>query len=194
MISSRCPRPMGIMASMALIPVCRGWCTGLRCTTDGAWTSRRRRWDALIGPFPSRGLPSESTTRPRSSSPTPISRTRPVWRTGSPSSMWFASPIMTTPRDSSSRLRTTPVRPPGNSRSSEDMAAGRPLTRATPSAMADTYPTVSFETVGFQPSRFFLSAWVMSCAVMVRSATYRSPIGPAGSHGATRAASGRSRR
>src|SRR5947207_565599 len=36
MISSRCPRPMGIMASMALRPVCSGSRTGRRSTTPGA--------------------------------------------------------------------------------------------------------------------------------------------------------------
>src|SRR6266850_1067131 len=36
MISSRWPRPMGIMASMALIPVCSGSFTGRRFTTPGA--------------------------------------------------------------------------------------------------------------------------------------------------------------
>ena len=36
MISSRWPRPMGIMASMALMPVCIGSFTGWRATTPGA--------------------------------------------------------------------------------------------------------------------------------------------------------------
>ena len=29
MISSRCPRPIGIIASIAMMPVCTGWLTGL---------------------------------------------------------------------------------------------------------------------------------------------------------------------
>src|SRR5207237_247329 len=37
MISSRCPRPMAVIASMALMPVYRGSLTGWRCTTVGAW-------------------------------------------------------------------------------------------------------------------------------------------------------------
>src|ERR1022692_4770197 len=36
MINSRWPRPMGIMASMALMPVCSGSLTGRRSTTPGA--------------------------------------------------------------------------------------------------------------------------------------------------------------
>ena len=39
MISSRWPRPMGIMASMALMPVCSGSRTGWRSTTPGAMRS-----------------------------------------------------------------------------------------------------------------------------------------------------------
>jgi hypothetical protein len=31
MISSRWPRPIGVIESMALMPVCSGSCTGLRC-------------------------------------------------------------------------------------------------------------------------------------------------------------------
>ena len=36
MISSRWPRPMGIMESMALMPVCSGSLTGWRSATPGA--------------------------------------------------------------------------------------------------------------------------------------------------------------
>ena len=42
MISSRWPRPIGVMASMALMPVCSGSFTGWRPMMPGAWTSRRR--------------------------------------------------------------------------------------------------------------------------------------------------------
>ena len=57
MISSRWPRPMGIMASIALIPVCRGSCTFFRSTTPGALASIGRNRSVLIGPLPSRGWP-----------------------------------------------------------------------------------------------------------------------------------------
>ena len=42
MISSRWPRPIGIMASMALMPVCSGSLTGWRSTTPGALNSTGR--------------------------------------------------------------------------------------------------------------------------------------------------------
>ena len=56
MISSRWPRPIGIMASIALMPVCSGSLTGWRSTTPGALRSiGRTRWTS-IGPLPSIGL------------------------------------------------------------------------------------------------------------------------------------------
>ena len=36
MMSSRWPRPMGIIASMAMMPVCMGWSTDLRGMMPGA--------------------------------------------------------------------------------------------------------------------------------------------------------------
>ena len=36
MMSSRWPRPIGTIASMALMPVCTGWLTDLRQITPGA--------------------------------------------------------------------------------------------------------------------------------------------------------------
>ena len=36
MISSRWPRPIGIIASIAMMPVCTGWLTGRRRMTPGA--------------------------------------------------------------------------------------------------------------------------------------------------------------
>ena len=44
MISSRWPRPIGVIASMTLMPVCIGSFTGLRFTMPGAWISTRRCW------------------------------------------------------------------------------------------------------------------------------------------------------
>ena len=44
MISSRWPRPMGIIESMALIPVCSGSRTGWRSITPGAMRSMGLRW------------------------------------------------------------------------------------------------------------------------------------------------------
>ena len=36
MINSRCPRPIGIIASIAMMPVCTGWLTLRRLITPGA--------------------------------------------------------------------------------------------------------------------------------------------------------------
>ncbi len=85
MISSRWPRPMGIIESMALRPVCSGSFTGCRSTTPGASRSMALNWSASIGPLPSIGLPSEFTTRPIIASPTGTDMMRPVRFTSSPS-------------------------------------------------------------------------------------------------------------
>src|SRR5207237_318381 len=53
MISSRWPRPTGVMASMALMPVCRGVSTGWRSATPGATNSTSRECGVTIGPLPS---------------------------------------------------------------------------------------------------------------------------------------------
>ena len=51
MISSRWPRPIGIIASMALMPVCTGSRTGWRSSTPGAMRSSGLRCFDVIGPF-----------------------------------------------------------------------------------------------------------------------------------------------
>ena len=56
MISSRCPRPIGIIESIAFSPVCKGSFTGWRLITPGALNSRGRRSVDSIGPRPSRGV------------------------------------------------------------------------------------------------------------------------------------------
>src|SRR5260221_68382 len=83
MISSRWPRPIGIIESTALRPVWSGWFTGWRSTTPGAPVSIRRRRSATIGPLPSIGTPSPLTTRPTSASPAGTSALRHVRRLGS---------------------------------------------------------------------------------------------------------------
>ena len=85
MMSSRWPRPIGIMASTALMPVCIGSVTGCRSTTPGAFASSGRRFSVTTGPPPSRGFPSGSTTRPTSASPTGTLSNSPVVLTVSPS-------------------------------------------------------------------------------------------------------------
>ena len=97
MISWRWPRPIGVMASMALMPVCSGSDTDCRCTTEAACSSRTRRSSASISPRPSIGAPSGLITRPRKASPTGTERTSPVRRTCWPSSMPSYAPRMTAP-------------------------------------------------------------------------------------------------
>ena len=58
MISWRWPRPIGVMASMALIPVCIGSSTGWRPAIPGAVDSTRRVSLVAIGPLLSIGSPS----------------------------------------------------------------------------------------------------------------------------------------
>ncbi len=114
MISSRCPRPIGIMLSIALTPVCSGSFTGCRPAIPGAMTSSGRRCGDWIGPLPSSGRASGSTTRPTSASPTGTLSSRPVVRTSSPSLMSKYSPSTTAPTELSSRLKTRPVAPLAN--------------------------------------------------------------------------------
>src|ERR671919_74487 len=56
MISSRWPRPIGIMESIALMPVWTGSFTGCRSTTPGALNSSGRRSLVLIGGPPGGAL------------------------------------------------------------------------------------------------------------------------------------------
>src|SRR5215469_10861970 len=141
MISSRWPRPIGVIASIALMPVCSGWLTLARWTTEGACSSSARRTVPSISPLPSSGTPSGSTTRPRKPSPTGTESTSPVRRTCWPSSTLVKSPRMTTPISRTSRLSARPRIPPGNSSSSLAIAEGRPSTCAMPSPASVTTPT-----------------------------------------------------
>ena len=76
MISSRWPRPIGIIESIALMPVCSGSFTGCRTMMPGATISTGRGRVVSIGPSPSIGSPSASTTRPS------IAGARPAPRAG----------------------------------------------------------------------------------------------------------------
>jgi hypothetical protein len=143
MISSRWPRPMGTIASMALMPVCSGWVTPARLITEGARSSSWRTSVVSIGPRPSSGRPSGPTTRPRKLSPTGTDSTSPVRRTCWPSSILLKSPRITTPISLTSRFSASPRVPSSNSSSSLAMAEGRPATRAMPSPHSVTVPTSS---------------------------------------------------
>jgi hypothetical protein len=145
MISSRWPRPTGVIASMALIPLCSGSLTFCRCTTDGACSSSWRNSVPSIGPRPSIGLPSGSTTRPRKPSPTGTDSTSPVRFTRWPSSILLNSPRMTTPISRTSRFSARPRVPSSNTSSSLAMVEGRPSTWAIPSPHSATMPTSSVD-------------------------------------------------
>ena len=170
MISSRWPRPIGVIASIDLMPVCSGSPTGWRPMMPGAWISMRRSCVPVSSPLPSIGSPSALTTRPSTPSPTGIDRMRPVALTVWPSSMLSTLPSTTAPIESSSRFSARPTEPSSNSRSSFTPQSGRPCTVAMPSPTSAMRPTVRASNDGSKPSRFFFSADAMSAAEMVSSA------------------------
>src|SRR5437016_4580564 len=169
MMSSRCPRPMGVIASIALMPVWSGSCTGLRETMPGAWISSRRFSLVATGPLPSIGRPRGFTTRPMSALPTGTERMPPVSRTAWPSSTVSALPSTTAPIDSSSRFSARPRAPRSNSSSSLTAVSGRPATRATPSPTSSTRPTWALTVVGLNDATCRRSASAISSALMVSS-------------------------
>ena len=121
MINSRCPRPIGIIASIALIPVCKGSFTGSLKITPGAFRSSGISYNCpLIGPLPSIGAPNVLITRPLIPSPTLIEAISPVRFTLSPSLIPLLSPIKTTPTLSSSRFSAIALIPLSNSTSSPE--------------------------------------------------------------------------
>ena len=87
MISSRWPRPIGVMASIDLMPVCIGSSTGCRAAMPGAIDSSGQVLAVRIGPWSSIGSPSGLTTRPIIASPTGTRSSSPVAVTVSPSSI-----------------------------------------------------------------------------------------------------------
>ena len=127
MISSRCPLPIGIIASIALIPVCRGSFTGCLKITPGALRSRGiSTLSPPISPSPSIGTPSGFTTRPSIFSLTGMETILPVRFTVIPSLTSSVGPRSTAPTLSTSRFMTTPMTPLSNSRSSPDSALVKP--------------------------------------------------------------------
>ena len=183
---------MGVIASIDLIPVCSGSCTGLRPMMPGAWISTRRWIPPTMSPLPSMGWPRAFTTRPSMASPTGTDRMRPVAFTVWPSSMPKPSPNTTAPIDSSSRFNARPMVPSSNSSSSFTAQSGRPDTRAIPSPTSVTRPTVRASYDGSKPSRFFFSALAMSPALRVSSAMVSGS--PTGATSAGRYGCGRFRR
>src|SRR6476659_4373387 len=141
MISSRWPRPIGIIESIAFSPVCIGSTSGWRWTTPRAVCSAERVSVVLMSPLSSSGRPSGSTRRPSSSSPTGISRSLPVRFTVSSSETLSQSPKSTAPTLSSSRLSASPTTSCGSSSISRDMQLSTPWMRAIPSPISSTVPT-----------------------------------------------------
>src|SRR5499427_4829064 len=165
MISSRWPRPIGIIESIALMPVCIGSCTDLRAMMPGAFTSILRVSAALIGPLPSIGRPSALTTRPISASPTGTCAILPVRLTWSPSLTSSKLPRSAVPTLSSSRFSTRPTTPPWpKSSSSPAIAASRPYTRAMPSPASSTVPVSVTATFLSKPSISLRMIWLISSA------------------------------
>ena len=72
MINSRCPLPIGIIASIETIPVCNGSQTDCLAMIPGAGDSIKRVSVLEIAPFPSIGATKAFTTRPKISEPTGI--------------------------------------------------------------------------------------------------------------------------
>ena len=151
MISSRWPRPIGVMTSITLMPVCSGSSTGWRSVTPGAWTSSGRvpsSLDSSSGPWPSMGRPSGSTTRPSMASPTGTDRTRSVRLTVWPSSTRSAEANTAAPMVFSSRFMAMPMTPSPKSSSSLASVPGRPTIVAMPSPVDATRPTCSAVVAG----------------------------------------------
>ncbi len=143
MMSSRCPRPMGIIESMAFNPVAMGSRTGWRSITPGAWRSTGLNWSLAMGPLSSMGCPMALTTRPTMASPTGTLMMRPVRRTSSPCLISVYSPSSTEPTWSSSRFMAMPKTSWGYCSSSPAMTLSRPWTRAIPSPREMMVPTSS---------------------------------------------------
>src|SRR3569623_714086 len=179
MISSRWPRPIGTIESMAFRPVCTGCATDWRAITPGATFSITSGFFALSGPLPSIGAPSALTTRPISAGPTGTSRMRPVHLTVSPSEMCSYSPRITAPTESRSRFSARPnVGVPSgvglNSSISPAMASESPCTRTMPSVTEITVPWLRMSALAARPSiRLLISSLIsagLSC--MTRSLSF----------------------
>ena len=168
-ISSRCPRPIGIIASIDLTPVWSGVFTDSRSTTDGALRSNiyssARPVRSNKTPFASSGAPSGLTTRPITSFPIRIERTRPDLLTRSPTLTAEASPSITVPIKFSSRLNATADTSPvcvSIERSSCESALRSPEIFAMPSPASTTEPTSSNRGSSLNPSISFFSFSIIS--------------------------------
>ena len=126
MMSSRWPRPSGIIASTTSTPVWRGSVTRSRSMIPGAARSiGSKRSGKTAGP-PSNGRPSGSTTRPKSASPTGARTTSPVPCTSKPAAIRSARLSRTAPIRSTSRLTAIARVPPAMTNTSS--SSSRPET------------------------------------------------------------------
>ena len=131
---------MGIMESMALMPVWSGTETLFLWMMPGAGDSIAAYSFASMGPLASMGWPSASTTRPISALPTGTETTLPVRLTTSPSRMPSSLPNMTMETEFSSRFCAMPYEPLENSTSSPAIQLSSPAARAMPSPIRMTVP------------------------------------------------------
>ena len=115
MINSLCPLPTGMRESIDFKPVCIGSLTDCLGIIPGAFTSTLFLSLDEIGPLPSIGFPSPSTTLPKSSLPTGTSTIALVLFTVSPSLIFLSSPKITTPTLSFSKFNAIPFEPSSNS-------------------------------------------------------------------------------
>ena len=125
-ISSLWPLPIGIIESIAFIPVCKGSFTDFLATTPGALISTVLNSSVTTSPLPSIGFPKPSTTRPSIESDTPTRAISPVLFTLSPSITNSSAPKIATPTLSSSRLRIKPKTPLSNVTNSPAIASSKP--------------------------------------------------------------------
>ena len=199
MISSRWPRPIGVIASIDLMPVCSGSCTGLRPMMPGAWISMRRCCTPTSSPRPSIGSPRALTTRPSTPSPTGTERMRP----GRLDGLALFDLVDVAEHDGADRVLVEVEGEADGAVLELEQLVDRGVreaaeTRAMPSPTSVTRPTVRASSDGSKPSRFFLSAAAMSAGgerefghvVVPRSFAVRSRGGTS----AVRAGCGRCRR
>ena len=142
-MSSLCPLPIGNIESIATIPVFIGVSTDCLFTIPGAGVSIGLYPSALIGPFPSIGLPSESTTLPRKSSPTGTPAVFLVRLTRLPSDTSSSLPNRMIPTSSDLRSCTIPLTPESNITISPYSTDSSPLATTIPSPTELTCPSSS---------------------------------------------------
>jgi hypothetical protein len=125
-ISSRCPRPIGIRASTTFKPVSRGCATLSRDITSGAAIFIKRSSTNSRAPFSSAGSTRALNTRPTNLSPTFTLTIFLVRQTLSPTFTKRSSPKRIARTLSYSRFRARPLTPDSNSSISDAVTFLRP--------------------------------------------------------------------